>query len=186
MKRIFIVTLLASVAVSCNSPQGNSAQSTASTTVVAASIAYLDIDRVVAESDLFAKEGMPLQQRAEAARRDWAQKEQAFQNEAAQLQQKYQKGLITSANAQKQQQDIESRIQTYQTTTQKQAAEIDEENTVFANRTQLLLRRAVDNVNADGKYSMIINAATLIDADTTLDISTIVLAEFNNLYKTDK
>ncbi len=184
MKKIFIVASLAMLAASCVAPSNQT------TTVVSAeanaTLAYVNMDRVLAESDIFEAEGLPLQKRTEAAQRDWAQKEQKLQSEAAQLQQKYQQGLITTANAQREQQEIEGRITAYQNATRKQAAELDEESRVFTNRTQQLILDAIDVVNADKKYSMIVNAASLIDADSTLDISSVVLDEFNKLYKNEK
>ncbi len=149
-------------------------------------MAFVNMERVLTESDIFLKEGLPLQQRSEASQRDWASKEQAIQKEVAQLQQKYQNGLITTANAQKEQQSLETRAREFGERTQKEMRTLEEENTVFANRTQKLIMEAVANINKDKKYKMIVNASALIDADTTLDISTIVLKELNELYKVEK
>ncbi|MFI3304319.1 MAG: OmpH family outer membrane protein [Rikenellaceae bacterium] len=188
MKKIFIAASLAFIFASCTAPTSNSNTSTVVTerVVTSASIVYVDVDRVLVDSDIYQKEGIPLQQRTEAAQRDWVQKEQKLQSEATQLQQKYQNGLITTANAQKEQQSIESRVEAFQKATQKQAQELDEENTVFANRAQTLIRSSIKNVNADGRYSMILTASSLIDADSTLNISSIVLAELNKLYANEK
>ena len=41
-------------------------------------------------------------------------------------------------------------------------------------------------INADKKYRMIVNASALIDADTTLNITSIVLAKVNELYASDQ
>ncbi len=187
MKKLFIAASFAFMIAACNAPTNNSvtADSTTSSST-SQSVVYVDVDLVLSQSDIFQKEGNPLQQRTEATQREWAQKEQKLQGEAAQLQQKYQKGLITTLNAQKEQQSIESKVQAFQTATQKQAAELDEENRVFANRAQELIRKSIKNVNADGRYSMIVNAASLIDADTTLNISPIVLKELNKLYADEK
>lgn len=185
MKKIFIVaSLMAAMTISsCVTPESAPVANVVSTS---ATLAYVDVELVLATSDIFTKEGLPLQQRTEAAQRDWQQKEQKLQSEAAQLQQKYQSGLITSTNAQKEQTAIESRARAFQEATQKQAVELDEENSVLANRTQVLLRSAIQNINKDKRYSMIVNAASLIDADSTLNISTAVLDEFNRLYKAEK
>lgn len=185
MKQIFIAASLALMVASCanESNQPTTAVVSVDSTVT---LAYVNMERILSESDLFQSEGMPIRQRTEAAQRDWAQKEQKLQSDAAQLQKKYQDGLITTANAQLEQKKIEERIAAFQTATQKQAAEIDEENTVYANRAQKLLRDAISNINSDRRYSMILESSMLIDADSTLDISTTVLAEFNRLYKAEK
>ena len=106
--------------------------------------------------------------------------------EAAKLQEKYQKGLITTNDAQAQQESIQKRVAAYQNSAQKEAQTLDEENFVFTNRAQDLLQRAVEEINADGKYKLIINASALIDADTTLNITPAVLAKVNELYAADK
>ena len=121
---------------------------------------------------------------------DWkvllAQKEKNLQYEASQLQEKYQKGLITTADAQKQQQSIEKKIANYQSSAQKEAQTLDEENYVFSNRTQDLIMRAIKEINADKKYKLIVNATALLDADDALDITETVLAKVDELYAAEK
>ena len=69
---------------------------------------------------------------------------------------------------------------------QKEAKALDEENFVFSNRAQDLLHRAIENLNADGRYKLIVNANALLDADSTLDITPAVLQEVNRLYALEK
>ena len=127
-----------------------------------------------------------LQEKTEKAQKSWAQREQNLQAEAAQLQQKYEKGLITSRDAQAQQESIQKKVASYQSNAQKEAQTLDEENYVFTNRAQDLLHRAVQEINSGKKYKLILNASALIDADTTLNITPAVLAKVNELYAADK
>ena len=99
---------------------------------------------------------------------------------------RYQKGLITTNDAQSTQENIERRIASYQAAAQKEAKALDEENFVFSNRAQDLLHRAIENLNADGRYKLIVNANALLDADSTLDITPAVLQEVNRLYALEK
>jgi outer membrane protein len=46
--------------------------------------------------------------------------------------------------------------------------------------------RAIEAVNADGKYKMVFNATALLDAADALDISDVVLAKVNELYEAEK
>jgi outer membrane protein len=149
-------------------------------------IAYVRVDYVIAESELYKTEGVALQEKTEKASKSWAQKEKNLQYEATQLQEKYQKGLITTADAQKQQQNIERKIANYQTNTQKEAQALEEENIVFTNRTQDLVMRAIREVNADKKYKLVVNATALLDGDESLDISATILAKVNELYAKEK
>ena len=154
--------------------------------VVSSDIAYVQVEAVLAQCDLYKTEGVALQEKTEKAQKNWAQREKGLQAEAAQLQEKYQKGLITSRDAQSQQESIQKRAESYQANAQKEAQTLDEENYVFTNRAQDLLQRAVQEINAGKKYKLIINATALIDADTTLNITPAVLAKVNELYAADK
>ena len=154
--------------------------------VVSSDIAYVQVEAVLAQCDLYKTEGVALQEKTEKAQKSWAQREKGLQAEAAQLQEKYQKGLITSRDAQSQQESIQKRAESYQANAQKEAQTLDEENYVFTNRAQDLLQRAVQEINAGKKYKLIINATALIDADTTLNITPAVLAKVNELYAADQ
>ena len=103
-----------------------------------------------------------------------------------QLQEKYQKGLITTIEAQRKEQDIQKRVAAYQENAQKQLRALEEENVVFQNRMGDLMQRAIDELNADGAYKMIVNASALLDASEDLDITATVLAKVNELYAADK
>ena len=63
---------------------------------------------------------------------------------------------------------------------------MDEENYVFTNRTQDLVLRAIQSINAEKKYKMVVNSSALLDADPALDISDAVLAKVNELYAAEK
>lgn len=188
MKRILSIALLAALSLAAckertaeNAPAQEPAQ-----TIGSGDIVYVQVDAVLGQSDLFLNEGKALQEKTEKAQKSWAQKEQGLQYEAAQLQEKYQKGLITTADAQAKQQSIEKRAASYQSSAQKEAQVLDEENYVFTNRAQDLLQKAVKQVNDDGRYKLIVNASALIDADSTLNITPAVLEAVNKLYAEEK
>ncbi len=44
----------------------------------------------------------------------------------------------------------------------------------------------MQELNADKKYKLILNATSLVDADSLLDITPLVLAKVNELYAADK
>lgn len=189
MKRIFFTAAMLLALVSCDT-QRNGTEATEAATdpqeVAAHDLAYVQVEAVLSQCDLYQTEGIALKEKTEKAQQSWARKEQNFSYEMAQLQEKYQKGLITTANAQSTEQDIQRRVAAYQSQAQKEAQTLDEENFVFSNRAQDLLRRAVRSLNTDGRYKMIVNANALIEADTTLDITPAVLQEVNRLYALEK
>ena len=187
-------TLYTIVAALCLTACGtNNAESPAATSGAAAAatagagdVVYVQVEAVLAQCDLYKNEGVALQEKTQKAQKSWAQREQSLQAEAAQLQEKYQKGLITTNDAQAQQQSIEKRVAAYQTSAQREAQTLDEENFVFNNRAQDLILRAVQAINADKRYKLIVNASALIDADTTLNITPLVLDKVNELYAIDQ
>ena len=176
MKKMLFTALVAACAMTaCGTKTTETAAAAEEVTreIGSSDIAYVQVEAVLAQCDLFLNEGKALQEKTQKAQKSWAQKEQNLQSEAAQLQEKYQKGLITTNDAQAQQQSIEKRVAAYQSSAQKEAQALDEENYVFTNRAQDLLHRAVQDINADKKYKMIVNSTALIDADTTLNITQI-------------
>ena len=190
MKKTLFPALAASLLLAAcgpkNAEQTQAAAETATQQIVSSNIAYVQVEAVPAQCDLYQTEGVALQEKTQKAQKSWAQREKNLQAEAAQLQEKYEKGLITSRDAQAQQESIQKKVASYQANAQKEAQTLDEENFVFSNRAQDLLQRAVKEINADGKYKLIINASALIDADTTLNITPAVLAKVNELYAADK
>lgn len=190
MKKVFWTLLVAVLPlVSCDNKTTAPATETsevATETITGGDIAFVRVDYVLAQSQIYQTEGVALKDKTEKAQNAWAQKEKNLQYEATQLQEKYQKGLITTADAQKQQQSIEKKIANYQNNAQKEAQALDEENYVFSNRTQDLIMRAIKEVNADKKYKLIVNATALLDAADALDITETVLAKVDELYAAEK
>ena len=178
--------------------------------VASGDVVYMDLDFMLTSSKLYAAEGKALeakmqefQTRAVATQEGWAQKEQSLaseynklQNDAVKLQDDYQKGLITTLNAQqkgeelaKKEQSIQSRMSTYQSTVQKESEalakeeqDLAEEQMVLMNRFQELTRKALEEINADKRYKMIINAVSVVEADPSLNISSLVLEKIDELY----
>lgn len=154
--------------------------------MTASDMAYVQVDVVMTQCDMFQTEGIALRDKTEKAQNSWSQKEQKLQSELAQLQEKYQKGLITTIAAQQKEQDLQKRAADYQTAAQKEAKTLEEENMVFSNRMNDLLARAIREINADNRYKLVINASALLDGDDSLDITQQVLDKVNELYKADK
>ncbi len=189
MKKVLFAAVALLFAVSCNTASNKSTSATeaeAKSEVAASDFAFVRTDAVFAESEIFKTEGTALQSKNEKTQKSLAEKEQKLQNEMVQLQEKYQKGLITTIEAQRKEQDIQKRVAAYQENAQKQLRALEEENMVFQNRMADLMQRAINEINADGAYKMIVNATALLDASDDLDITSIVLDKVNELYAADK
>ena len=191
MKKIFLTLMVAAMAFTACEQKAATEPATegdaaATEAVVEGDLAYVRVEYVLAESEIFKTEGVALQEKSEKAQKSWAQKEKNLQYEATQLQEKYQKGLMTTADFQQKGQALEMRAANFQTNTQKEAQALEEENIVFTNRTQDLVMRAIREVNADKKYKLVVNATALLDGDESLDISATILAKVNELYAKEK
>jgi outer membrane protein len=191
MKKIFLSLMVAAMAFTACEQKAATEPATegdaaATEAVVEGDLAYVRVEYVLAESEIFKTEGVALQEKSEKAQKSWAQKEKNLQYEATQLQEKYQKGLMTTADFQQKGQALEKRAANFQTNAQKEMQSLEEENFVFTNRSQDLLMRAIKEINAEGKYKMVVNATALLDAAPALDISDAVLAKVNELYAKEK
>ena len=188
MQKVLFAALALVFAASCNTaPKTTTTDAAeAKTEVTSADIVFVRTDAVFAESEIFKTEGVALQAKNEKTQKSLAEKEQKLQNEMIKLQESYQKGLITTIEAQRKEQDIQKRVAAYQENAQKQLRALEEENVVFQNRMGDLMQRAIDELNADGAYKMIVNASALLDASEDLDITATVLAKVNELYAADK
>lgn len=188
MKRIFIAAIAFLAIVGCKENKQNTetTEQTATEVVTEGDLAFVNVDYVLAESDIFQTEGIALRDKTEKTQQKWAKKEQNLQNEINQLAEKYQKGLITTRNAQEKEQELQKRAASMQTAAQKEGKELEEESIVFQNRMNDLLMRAVQEINADKKYKMIVAATALLDADESLNLTEKVLAKVNELYAAEK
>lgn len=187
MKKMFFIALAVACALTACQPKGEQATAEGAQQQIGGSdIAYVHAEAVIAECELMKGEGAALAEKTQKAQESWAKKERALQAEYNSLVEKVQKALITSRDAQAKEQSIQRRLNNFQQATQKEAQTLEEENLVFTNRVQDLVMRAVQEVNADKQYKLIINANSLMDADTTLNITAAVLAKANELYAAEK
>ena len=187
MRKIFITALAFLAFAGCKEQKsGAEVAEQNATEVVASDFAFVNVDYVLAESDIFKSEGVALRNKTEQTQQKWAKKEQNLQNEMAQLAEKYQKGLITTRNAQEKEQELQKRAASFQTAAQKEGQELEEETLVFQKRMNDLLMRAIQELNADKRYKMVMQSSALLDADESLDITDAVLAKVNELYAAEK
>ena len=188
MKKIFIAALAVLAVASCTENKKNAevVEQTATEVVASGDLAFVNVDYVFAESDIFKSEGIALRDKTEKAQQKWAKKEQNLQNEMAQLAEKYQKGLITTRDAQSKEQELQQRAASFQTAAQKEGKELEEESLVFQNRMNDLLMRAIQDINSNKQYKMIVQSSALLDADESLNLTAKVLAKVNELYAAEK
>ena len=218
-KSLLSILAMSLIMVSCGAKSENKVEvENAETTevegvecVTSGDVVFIDLDYIMATSKFYAVEGVALetkaqnfQQKSLTMQENWAKKEQnlateysKLQAEAAKLEEDYAKGLITTLNAQKKQEEIQAKANTiqtkmnnFQTTVQTEGVELqkeeqalNEEQLVLMNRFKTLASKAIDEINADRRYKMIINAVSVVDADPALNISDLALERVNALYE---
>ena len=69
---------------------------------------------------------------------------------------------------------------------QKEAAVLEEENYVLNNRVSVLVAEAIEEINKDGKYKLILNSTALLDGANALDITQDLLKIVNEKYAAEK
>lgn len=195
LKKILIGTVAVLAVVGCtlsvwtfveNQMNKKSESELVTTEATPSDVAYVDVDQVVADSEIFKTEGKALQEKTEKTQQKLANRERNLNNEMQQLNEKYQKGLITTRDAETKMQELQKRAASWQNSAQKSMKELEEENFVFQNRLKDLVSRAIQEINANNKFKMVINKnMALLEADTTLDISNAVLVKMNELYKAE-
>ena len=92
MKKMLFTALVAACAMTaCGTKTTETAAAAEEATreIGSSDIAYVQVEAVLAQCDLFLNEGKALQEKTQKAQKSWAQKEQNLQSEAAQLQEKY-------------------------------------------------------------------------------------------------
>ena len=90
--------------------------------------------------------------------------------------------MITTRDAQAKEQELQQRAASFQSAAQKEGKELEEESIVFQNRMNDLLMRAIQDINANKQYKMIVQSSALLDADESLNLTEKVLAKVNELY----
>ena len=215
MKKTFIAALALLALASCGNKNENTETATSTstepttevvkdvpelTTAPEGEYVFVDANYVIAESEIVKTEGAALEEKGKTLEEKgrkleekFAKQEQGLQYALQQLNEKYQKGLITTRDAQTEQEKLQNGMVSLQnqaknegTAFQKEMGEFQEEMMVFNNRVNDLLLRAVKEFNADGKYKMVVNIASLLDYDKSLDVTSLVLAKANELYAAEK
>lgn len=217
MKKIFITALACLAFVGCNNEEAakgtenegqntenevteNETSQTEEMVAPKGEYVFVDVAYVISESDIVKTEGKKLEEKGKGLEEKgqklqdkFAKGEQGVQYEMQKLNEKYQKGLITTRDAEAKQEELQKRMTYLQNQAQKELpafqnemANFQEEMVVFNNRVNDFILRAVQDINADKKYKMVINASAVLDYDKSYDITSIVLAKVNELYNAEK
>jgi len=174
------------------SKSGSSASNSETGEAVAASgsIVYIQIDSLVNKFDMFNDLKSELEAKAQIIQDDLTKKSRAFERDVKDFQEKVQKGLITRAQAEAQQQQLGVREQELQGLSQQKQMEMQEEQQVLFRRVMDALDKYLLKYNEDKKYALILNTSgatnTILKGDSTLNITSSVVNGLNEEYVATK
>lgn len=194
MKKIYLfaASLITIVAVSCNSQQTPAATTTSNTAKVADSgdysgIVYINTDSLLRGYQMYKDLSAEFQLKAEKVQKELNMKAGIFETQYKSFQNKIEKGLVTRAEAQKMEQDLQMEQQTLVKYRDEKLGELQEQEQVMTNNISENVRVYIEKYNAEKKYKMIINTSmatnVIVAADPSVDITTEVLTGLNAEYK---
>ncbi len=152
-------------------------------------IAYIKMDSLVQNYDRFIELSGAFEAKATKVTGDLEARARALQNEMVSFEDKINKGLMTSRDAQAEQTRIQNKGQQFETDRQNQVAELAEEEQVMTNQVFHAINDYVAKFNADLRYKMILTTSggsPVIHADPALDITSVVLKGLNEEYAAEK
>ncbi len=194
MKKIsFIIGLMALASFTgCKTTTENkeTKEEAAEVTAVAGSIVYFDLDRVLDAYDMANDKRSEVEAKVASIQKEVNRRQKNLENGIADFQNKINKGLMTSATAQAQQQKLAEQEQAFQQFAQQKQAEIMEEQQVMMNIIADAIKTYVEAYNQEKGFAMILTnqaSVPVIVADPALDITSDIISGLNKEYvKTKK
>jgi|SRR5574344_274880 outer membrane protein len=156
------------------------------------SIVYFNLDRVVKEYDMANDLRSVVNTKVSGINQEVNRRGSKLQQDINSFQDKVNKGLLTQSTAQVQNSQLQEQQSNFQTYAQQKQQEILDEQQVMTNQIADAIKKYVDKLNAEKKYSMILATQgdvlpmPVVAADTTLDITSEILEGLNAEYVAQK
>lgn len=152
-------------------------------------VAYVDIDTLVANYDLFKDKRDEFNQKRGEAEAGLQIQMESMQKEAVNLQNSYNKGLITRTKAQVKQQELAQKEQEFYANREKVLMELAEEEQVMLRQIMNEVMIYLEKYNVDYNYKYIFSnsfGGQLLYTDKSLNITNDVLKGLNESYAKSK
>lgn len=187
---LFGTAALVAIAVSCNQNQTAApAGDTAPESVAAAgSIVYFNMDKVMEGYDMANDLNSVFETKTSGIQAEIDRRGKKLEKDAADFQNKVDKGLLTNSVAQAQYQKLQEQQQSYQQYAVNKQQEMAEEQQVMMNQIANAIAEYVAEYNETKGYAMILATAgsilstPVVTADPKLDITEDLLAGLNAAY----
>ena len=185
---IAVIAVAAMVAtVGCGTEQADAAET--GTTVQSHGIVYVELDTVIANFDMATDKGVELDEMTRSSEAELTSKSQAFDRDVRDYQNKAQKGLITRATAAEMEQTLAQQQQNLLALRDQMAQNLNEESIVAQRQVLEYINQFLLEYNEDHGYQYILAKqfpGPVLYSDTTLDITSEVIAGLNAKYQAEK
>lgn len=186
--------LLLSAGISCKNDNatanGSGGQSTAAASDTKAletsGIAFVRADSVMLSYDMYHDMKAEFEQKAKKMEAEFSSKARTFQNEYADFQEKYQKGLMTRSEAEEKGQKLQRRQEDLESTGAKMRQDLAEEEAVMMRKINDAVMKYIEKYNEEKKFSLILNNATVLYGNPSMDITQDILIGLNKEYTASK
>ena len=187
---LFGAAALLALAVSCNQNQAAAPAGTAAkdSVAVAGSIVYFNMDKVMEGYDMANDLNSVFETKTSGIQAEIDRRGKKLEKDAADFQNKVDKGLLTQSVAQAQYQKLQEQQQSYQQYVVNKQQEMAEEQQVMMNQIANAISEYVVEYNETHNYAMILATAgailstPVVTADPKLDITEDLLAGLNAAY----
>ena len=193
MKRILLlsgVAALLALSASCKQNQGTAPETAEvkDSVAVAGSIVYFNMDKVMEGYDMANDLNSVFETKTSGIQAEIDRRGKKLEKDAADFQNKVDKGLLTNSVAQAQYQKLQQQQQEYQQYAMRKQQEMAEEQQVMMNQIANAIAEYVAEYNIEHQYAMILASAgnilstPVVTADPKLDITDSLLEGLNAAY----
>ena len=191
---LFGAAALMAIAVSCNqnqaaAPAGSEATESAA---AAGSIVYFNMDKVMEGYDMANDQNSVFETKTAGIQAEIDRRGKKLEKDAADFQNKVDKGLLTNSVAQAQYQKLQQQQQEYQQYVVRKQQEMAEEQQVMMNQIANAIAEFVQTYNVEHEYALIlatggsILSTPVVTGSASLDITEDLLSGLNAQYIKEK
>ena len=193
MKKILAAVAALAVLAGCKNTAGTPAadsSAAASNGINSVSdIAYVDIDSLIAHYDMYTDLSAEFETKAKKIEGELTSKKRRLEKEVRDYQEKASNGLMTRSQMAQTEEQLQAKMQSYEQSSQKTLAELDEEQQVMTNQVIYSIMNYIKEYNSNLRYKMILSttgSGPVLDADPALNIMSEILDGLNQRYVAEK
>ena len=152
-------------------------------------IAYVDIDSLIAHYDMYTDLSAEFETKAKKIEGELTSKKRRLEKEVRDYQEKASNGLMTRSQMAQTEEQLQAKMQSYEQSSQKTLAELDEEQQVMTNQVIYSIMNYIKEYNSNLRYKMILSttgSGPVLDADPALNITSEILDGLNQRYVAEK